>query len=104
MERCEYEARSVEPVFPSIADALRLAAAEIERLRADNSDLRIDNRRLADLHAGIYHAHAAERALADQLARALRVVRVTRHPTHVDNVWSVVSHAIAAYEEARRER
>ena len=56
--------------------------------------------RLAEVEA----ERTAERALADQLARALRVVRVTRHPTHVDNVWSVVSHAIAAWEEARRER
>lgn len=78
--------------------AIAILAAEIERLRADNSDLRIDNRRLADLHAGIYHAHAAERALADQLAEALRDACDIRP---FISVWQEAQKALTAYEEAR---
>jgi len=33
-----------------------LAADEIERLRAELTQLRWDNRRLADLYEGLYHA------------------------------------------------
>jgi hypothetical protein len=43
VRRCEAEARSVEPVFPSIADALRVAAAEIVALRTRVAELEAEN-------------------------------------------------------------
>ena len=47
---------------------------------------------------------AAERALADQLAEALRGVLHDRPSAHTDNVWAVINYALNTYNEARRER
>jgi hypothetical protein len=57
------------------------ARTEIERLRA---------------------AATAERVLADQLAKALRIVKADRPSAHTDEVWSVMSNALNTYKKARR--
>jgi hypothetical protein len=43
-----------------------------------------------------------ERALADQLAEALRAVRHDRPTAHTDNVWTAINQALEIHEEARR--
>lgn len=90
VERCEYEARSVESVFPSIADALRLAAAEIERLR--------------DWHSEMFH-YAADRDAEIERLRAAgdaMVQLICLNPnTPSQEDWDA---AIAAWQEARREQ
>lgn len=44
---------------------------------------------------------AAERALADQLAKALRAVRADRPTAHTDAVWVGINTALETYEETR---
>ncbi len=46
---------------------------------------------------------AAERALADQMAGALRAVKHDRPTAHTDKVWSVVCDALDDYGKARRD-
>jgi hypothetical protein len=45
---------------------------------------------------------AAERALADKLARALRSVIHDKPTAHTDEVWLRIHKALEAHEEARR--
>ena len=73
----------------------------MERLRAENAELQdgqILNR--WPLHKML----SAERALADQLAEALRGVLHDRPSAHTDNVWAVINYALNTYKEARREQ
>jgi hypothetical protein len=88
---------------------LAVERAEIERLRAALEVIGTDA--LADLmdaaadeHGRLLTELAAERALADQLAEALRAVRADRPTAHTDAVWFGINTALETYEEARRER
>ena len=69
----------MEPTDDDLQDVTEQAADEIERLRADL---------------------AAERALADQLADALR----WQADPHQTGTLGITHKALDAYEEARRER
>ena len=112
--RLSSEASSVEHVFPSVADALRVAAAEIVCLRAEVEQLTAErdelSARLVKQAISIscqFDLHDAERALADQLAEALRWVSDPElceesHETII-GIWQSTAAALAAYEAARKE-
>jgi hypothetical protein len=69
--------------FPDVVDLLQAQQAEIVRLRAERD---------------------AERALADQLAKALAAVKADRPSVHTHEVWTAVCNALDDYGKARRER
>ena len=88
---------------PAKCDCLGCEAAdEIERLRAEVERLEGQRKLRADLAYLFKAERDDERALADQLADALRTVRHDRPSAHTDNVWAVINHALITYEEARR--
>ena len=86
------------------ADAIEERDAEIERLRAEVERLRAENAELQDgqiLNRWPLHKMlSAERALADQLADALR----WQADPHQTGTLGITHKALDAYEEARRER
>ncbi len=69
--------------------------AEVERLRADLAAVVENEQRCISAENGW-------RALADQLAKALRAVRADRPTAHTDAVWLGINTALETYEEARR--
>jgi hypothetical protein len=91
-------------------DALKDGAAEIERLRIERDDLQVLLKgRTAEFQAEIERLRAerdAERALADQLARALLdgPFRGDRRDRMYGSGWADVHDALDAWQEARRER
>lgn len=80
--------------FDGVCDACQ-AANEIKRLRAELERLRVENAEQAQ-------GWRAERALADQLANALRTVQHDRPSAHTDSVWAAINQALITHEEARR--
>ncbi len=52
----------------------------------------------------LWAALAAERALADQMARALAAVKADRPTAHTHEVWTAVCDALDDYGKARREQ
>jgi hypothetical protein len=112
-----------------IREAIEDAADEIERLRAERDDLhvllrgrtaelqaeadrlRTNNTFVEQLVAGqlshrlaeIETELAAERALANELARALRSCIHDRPTTHTDAVWIRIHTALENYEKVRDE-
>jgi len=123
MERLRYEAWR-NPAEGETADAHYLAADaldEIEWLRRWKAEATIVLNQWNEIAGDVNRLHAAdylgrslpdivatnlaaERALTDQLASALRMVLHDRPSAHTDNVWAVLNHVCRTHEEARRER
>ncbi len=76
------------PLCIEAADTIEHLDAIIARFLADNTRLRAER--------------DAERALADQLASALRSVVHDRPTAHSDAVWNQCLEALEAHQEARR--
>jgi hypothetical protein len=77
---------------------------EITRLRNDLQFERDANNIMSALITTISVEGAAERAQADQMARALAAVKADRPSVHTHEVWTAVCDALDDYGKARRER
>jgi hypothetical protein len=107
----------------AVVEVTQEAADEIERLRAErDADDYLHSQVTIILHrvAVAFHGEppengwwswhhlperaAAERALADQMARALAAVKADRPSVHTHEVWTAVCDALDDYGKARRER
>ncbi len=100
--RSEMHYRPDSAVIAAAADLIEAQQAEIERLRIERDDLQVLLKgRTAEFQAEIARLRAerdAERALADQLAKAL-----DRHGSHsLCTMLCSVCVTLAAHQEARR--
>ena len=91
LHKCEGGHEEIKGVARQLAD-------EIERLRGEVADLTASGLALCDESDAFRANLAAERALADQLAEALRDACDIRP---FISVWQEAQKALTAYEEAR---
>lgn len=85
------------------ADAIQQRDDEIVRLKAEVERIEGQRKLRADMAYLFKAERNDERALANQLADALKMVLHDRPSAHTDNVWSVINHALNTYEGVRHE-